>query len=66
MPGAAIYNWRLAAASAPTGYLQTAQTTAASHTFTGLTPGVVYLAQVNCVGSAGPSDWSEPVSQMAV
>ncbi|HEY5042026.1 MAG TPA: fibronectin type III domain-containing protein [Verrucomicrobiae bacterium] len=66
VPGAAIYNWQLAAASAPTAVLQTAQTTAASNSFAGLTPGVTYVVQVNAVGSAGPSDWSEPVSQMAV
>jgi hypothetical protein len=66
VPGAAIYNWQLAAASAPTAVLQKAQTTAASNSFTGLTPGVIYVVQANAVGSAGPSDWSEPVSQMAV
>jgi len=66
VPGAAIYNWQLAAAGAPTAVLQTAQTTAASNSFDGLTPGVVYVVQANAVGSAGPSDWSEPVSQMAV
>jgi hypothetical protein len=64
--GAAIYNWKLAKADAPSVVLQSAQTTAASNSFTGLTPGDVYVAQVNAVGSAGPSDWSEPVFQMAV
>lgn len=64
--GAAIYNWKLMAANAPTVVLQTAQTTSASNSFAGLTPGTVYVAQVNAVGSAGPSDWSEPVSQMVV
>jgi hypothetical protein len=64
--GAAIYNWRLAAASAPNVILQTAQTTAGSVTFSGLTPGIVYIIQANAVGSAGPSDWSNPVSKMAV
>jgi hypothetical protein len=64
--GAAIYNWRLSAASAPTVVLQTAQTTAASNTFSGLTPGVIYVVQVNAVGTAGPSDWSSPVSKMVV
>ena len=63
--GAAIYNWRLTASSqgAP---VQTAQTTAASTTFSGLTPGMVYSVEVNAVGSAGPSDWSDAISQMAV
>jgi hypothetical protein len=64
--GAATYNWRLARADAPTVFLQTAQTTAASTTFGNLTPGVIYLVQVNAVGSAGPSDWSQPATQMAI
>ena len=42
------------------------QTTSARNIFTGLTPGVVYDAVVNVVGSAGPSDWTDPVAQMAV
>ncbi len=64
--GASIYNWRLTTTANPNTVVQTAQTTAASNSFTGLTPGVVYVAQVNAVGSAGPSDWSQPVSQMAM
>lgn len=64
--GSAIYNWRLTKAETPTVVLQTGQTTAARNSFSGLTPGVVYVIQANAVGSAGPSDWSEPVSQMAV
>jgi hypothetical protein len=63
--GAAIYNWRLSTAAAPTVVVQSAQTTAASNTFTDLTPGVVYNAVVNVVGAAGPSNWSDPVPQMA-
>jgi hypothetical protein len=66
LSGAGIYNWRLTTAAEPTVVLQTAQTTAASKTFTGLTPGVVYRIEVNAVGAAGPSNWSEPVSQIAV
>jgi hypothetical protein len=64
--GAAIYNWRLSAASAPTVILQTAQTTSASYTFSDLTPGVIYTIEANAVGSAGPSDWSNPVRRMVV
>ena len=64
--GAAVYNWRISTAANPSAVVQSAQTTAASNTFTGLTPGVVYNAEVNCVGAAGPSDWSDPVPQMAV
>lgn len=64
--GAAIYNWQLSTAAAPTVVIQSAQTTAANNTFTGLTPGVVYQALVNVVGSAGPSDWAGPVPSIAV
>ena len=64
--GASIYNWKLTASNAPAVVLQSAQTTGGRTTFTGLTPGVVYVAQVNAVGAAGPSDWSQPVSQMAM
>jgi hypothetical protein len=64
--GAAIYNWRITAAAAPGVVVQSSQTTAASNTFTGLTPGVVYNIEANVVGSAGPSNWSNPVPQMAV
>jgi hypothetical protein len=64
--GAGIYNWQLSTAANPAQLIQTLQTTAASNTFTGLTPGVVYQVVVNAVGSAGPSDWSDPISQMAV
>ena len=66
VPGAAIYNWRVTTAAQPGVVVQTAQTTAASNTFDGLTPGVVYNIQANVVGSAGPSDWSDPAPQMVV
>jgi hypothetical protein len=64
--GAAIYNWRLTTAAQPSVVVQTAQTTAASNVVDGLTPGVIYNIQANAVGSAGPSDWSDPVPQMVV
>jgi hypothetical protein len=64
--GAAIYNWRVTAATAPTVVVQSAQTTAASNIFDNLTPGVVYNVEANAVGSAGPSDWSDPVPHMAM
>jgi len=57
--GAFIYNWRLALASAPTVYLQTAQSTAARILFNDLTAGQVYNVELNCVGAAGTSDWSD-------
>ena len=65
-PGAAIFNWRLTTATAPTVIVQSAQTTAASNIFGNLTPGVVYNVQANAVGAAGPSDWSDPVSHMVM
>jgi len=64
--GAAIYNWQLSTAAAPSVVLQTMQTTASNAVFPGLTPGVTYNAMVNVVGSAGPSGWAGPASQIAV
>ena len=64
--GAGSFNWQIAAASAPTVMLQTAQTLGGRVTFSGLTPGVVYNVQVNAVGSAGTSAWSGVFSLMAV
>jgi hypothetical protein len=63
--GASIYNWKLTptTAGAP---VMTAQTTAASCTFAGLTPGATYTLTVNAVGAAGPSNWSQTAPQMAV
>ncbi len=66
MPNAYIYNWRVALASAPDAYVLEQQTTAASDTFEGLTPGQIYLVDVNAVGSAGPSDWSDTAQQMVL
>ena len=64
--GAYTYNWRVALASAPTVFVQQVQTTAARNTFSGLTPGQVYFIQLNAVGSAGPSDWSDDGETMVV
>ena len=55
--GAGTYNWKLQPAT-PGAAAITAQTTAASNTFTGLTPGVKYICTANAVGAAGQSDWS--------
>lgn len=63
--GASIYNWRLTNAS--TGaVVETVQTPSARTAFEGLTPGVTYTITVNTVGAAGPSDWSNPISQMVI
>jgi hypothetical protein len=60
------YNWRVALASAPTDYVQEVQTTAARTIFSGLTPGQIYAVDLNAVGSAGPSDWSNAAELMVV
>jgi hypothetical protein len=64
--GASTYNWRLALASDPTKYVQTAQTTAARVEFDGLTAGAVYNVDVNAVGAAGTSDWSDVGTLMVI
>lgn len=56
--GAYAYNWRLALASAPDVYVQTSQTTGARAFFEGLTPGEVYNLEVQALGAAGASSWS--------
>jgi hypothetical protein len=62
--GAVTYNWQLVTTNAPTVILQTIETTAASVSFGGLTPGLIYQVIVNAVGTAGTSDWSQPTNQM--
>jgi chitodextrinase len=63
--GASLYTWTLTSAT-PGAAVQTAQTTAARDTFTGLTPGATYSITVNAIGTAGASDWSNPASLMVV
>ena len=62
--GASAYNWRVALASEPSVFVQTKQSTAARSTFEGLTPGKIYNVELNAVGAAGVSDWSDDGSQM--
>jgi hypothetical protein len=64
--GALTYNWRLTTAAQPDVLVQTKQTSAASVTFSGLTPGVIYSLQANGVGSAGPGPWIGPAARMVV
>ncbi len=64
--GASSYNWRVALASAPETYLQTAQTVGGRTSFKGLTPGESYLVEANAVGAEGPSDWSDDAEMMVV
>jgi len=66
LKGAYSYNWRLALASAPTFFLQEAQTTAIRYRFEGLTPGQTYIVQVSAVGAAGETSWSPVTSLMVV
>ena len=66
IPNSYTYMWRLALDSAPSTYVQTVPTTAASITFSGLTPGQSYSVDVNAIGSAGPSDWSDTSVLMVV
>ena len=61
-----IYNWRAALAAEPGVSVQEVQTTAASVTFERLTPGQIYRVDVNVVGSAGPSDFSDSAQLMVV
>ena len=60
------YNWRVALSSAPEAYVQEIQATSARITFSGLTPGQLYLVDVNALGSAGPSDWTNTAELMVV
>jgi hypothetical protein len=66
VPGAVLYGWRVTTAAQPGVVVLTRQTTAADITLPGLTPGVIYLVEANCIGTAGPSDWTGPISKMVV
>ena len=64
--GAYAYNWSVALESAPDKDVQSAQTTGARASFSGLTPGQVYVVSLNAVGAAGVSDWSDYGSLMVI
>ncbi len=64
--GGYAYNWRIALASAPTVFVQTAQTTGGRVMFEDLTAGQVYNVSANGVGAAGTSDWSDVGSLMVI
>jgi len=63
--GASTYNWTCTA-NTPGAVAQTGQSTAASFAFSGLTPGVSYTITANAVGAAGPGNWSNPASLIAI
>jgi hypothetical protein len=64
--GTTSVNWRIALASAPTVYLETASTAAARYLFTGLTAGQIYLVQASVVGTAGTTSWGPTSALMAL
>jgi hypothetical protein len=62
--GASIYNYRLTP-NTPGAVPVVVQDTASFHTFSGLIAGVKYAIEVSASGTAGQSDWSNPVSLTA-
>ena len=65
VPNGYTYNWRVSTGTPPVITVRV-QTTAASNLFENLTPGQIYLVDVNVVGSAGPSDFSDTTQLMVV
>ena len=65
VPNGYTYNWRVSTGTPPVITVRV-QTTAASNLFENLTPGQIYLVDVNVVGSAGPSDYSDAAQLMVV
>ncbi|MDQ6625135.1 MAG: hypothetical protein M3Y69_03190, partial [Verrucomicrobiota bacterium] len=57
--GASLYTARLAKASTPDVYVETQQQTGVRFAFEGLTPGELYNVDINAIGAAGPSDFSD-------
>ena len=66
VPNGYTYNWRVSLPGNPPDIKVRVQTTAASNVFDNLTPGQIYLVDVNVVGSAGPSDYSDNSQLMVV
>jgi hypothetical protein len=60
--GAYVYNWRVALATAPTVFVAEQQTTKANVFVTDLTRAEIYNVQVNAVGAAGTTEWSDAAS----
>ena len=64
--GAYIYNSRVALADAPDTFVQHVQSTGGRKEIDGLTAGKTYTFEVNAVGTAGTSDWSNAGSLMVI
>ena len=65
VPNGYTYNWHVSTGTPPV-IMMRVQTTAASNVFENLTPGQIYVVDVNVVGSAGPSDYSDTAELMVV
>jgi hypothetical protein len=63
---AGSYDWRYAASATPTTWVDVESTFAASVKLDGLVPGTQYIVQTRALGTAGPSDWSDPATLMVV
>ena len=66
VPNGYTYNWRVAIPGTTPDIKVRVQTTAASYVFENLTPGQIYAVDVNVVGAAGPSDYSDSAELMVV
>ena len=66
VPSSVLYTWRVALVTTPDVSVRSTQSTAASITFVGLTPASEYQVIVNAIGTAGPSDWTDPVTQIII
>ncbi len=57
--GASLYAARIAKSSAPDVYIKTQQQTGVRFVFEDLTPGELHNVDINAIGAAGPSDFSD-------
>jgi hypothetical protein len=64
--GASSYEWRYALQSAPGAWIMVTGTTPPRTVIKGLIAGTIYTAQVRAIGTAGPSDWSDPATLMVI
>ena len=64
--GALVYQWRFAAAQAPTEWTLTDGGSRTRVTLANLVPGTQYLVQVRATGRRGSSDWSDAIAVFAV